>query len=204
MQKDYKMGELMVFSDGGEAPFPEADKLEKILNNSFSLTADQFMVVKAISEGTVDTSKENIEISATIDVTNHYLFQPGQKAREPGRPPFRDCIQVTALDYLKQRMHRYYIRAKSGDAAALERLMSYFRPLGFIKDLREQLENGAQIVEIPHERSAHHGPRRNNERPNGPRRQDEAHYAMGDRWPGRENRANRNGKNGKDRRFQCE
>ena len=207
MQKDYIMADQLVFSDGGDVTFPDAEKLEKMLNNSFSLSPQQFLLVKAIAEGQIDTTQSEITYGGNVDPVLHLLFQPGQKAKEPGRPPYRDCIQIVALDYLKRRMHRYYVRAKFEDAAALEKLLSYFRPLPFIKDLQEKLETGAQIVEIPHQnRSTFNGPRRNERPGNAPRRHDEGHYAMGERWPGssRDGRGNRNGKGGKDRRYQSE
>jgi len=205
--KDYVLADELVFADSAETDIPSQEHFGKILNNSFCLTEAQFGTLASIATGAVDTSSDEISIPTPSYPDCFFIFQAGQRDKNAEAPPVRDYMIAAAVNLRTQKMHRIYIRAKQNSAEALEKLLKYYRPQHFFRDLMESMETGAQIVAVERQ---HRAPPRNkpynrnnnqsrNDRPSRP--YDGPHSTMGERWPGK---GSRKPGGGKDRRHGVE
>lgn len=209
MYKDFVLADTFVLSNAGEQDLPDQEKFTKILNNSFALSEEQFATLHAMATGKVDTTTE--ELSITLDTFDncYFLFQGGQKAKEAGAAPWRDHMIIMAVNVVTKKTQRIFVRAPRGNGAALDKLLSYFRPQHFIRDLMDLLEKGAQIVAVDRPRPA---PNRNKPGGKGGKPEfrqnrgssENAPGTFGDRWPGKEGRGDRKQGGNKDRRYSAD
>lgn len=190
---DYVLADELVFSDGGEFDIPAGDKFSKILNNSFCLTEEQFGTIFAIANGLVRTTEENVNITWPDYPNCYFFFQPAQKAREKDKPPFRDHILVHCASINTKRVRTITIRPKRGNASALDKVMAWYRPQHFIRDLMEMLSTGT-IEEVkrqpprprpskPHDNKPRQDTRTTQQKHPHRAKPDVATSAMGDHWP---------------------
>ncbi len=141
MLKDYVLDDL-VFSDAGERSIVEDEGFERLLNNSYALSAAQFGIVSAIATGNVTRTEMGVEIDYDAVPGMLYLYQPGMRggvAPDAARAAFREFILVMSADLNRRKLRRIFIRASRSDAAIVNRLMSYRRPAQFFPPLSDRI-----------------------------------------------------------------
>lgn len=187
----YTLANTLSFSMAeGKLDFDE-EKFTKFLNNNFGLSRSQFNRAAAFASGG--------KFENDLSESTAFYFQPGQAAREPGKPPFRDYVQITAVDYATGRKVRIFVRA-----VVAEDILQYRRPYSLFNAIDALTKDGTYELtesELPRY-TGKPAPRGNSsfKNYNKPRDYSEPHSTIGDAWPQKQDRRRQKGKPGRDHR----
>lgn len=147
-EKEYVLGNKLVFSYAGEIDLIQDARFESRLNNSFGITEEQYSLVEALAKGTVEIKESAIDVQST-DVSANASFYCLPAMRPSGNMEGRQFILFYAVIPTdgKWKLRRIFVRTCADDASDHDLLYTMPRPKSAMAKIRELLSLANSIEE---------------------------------------------------------
>ncbi len=147
-EKEYVLGNKLVFSYAGEIDLIQDARFESRLNNSFGITEEQYSLVEALAKGAVEIKESAIDVQST-DVSTNASFYCLPAMRPSGNMEGRQFILFYAVIPTdgKWRLRRIFVRTCADDASDHDLLYTMPRPKNAMAKIRELLSLANSIEE---------------------------------------------------------